>query len=290
MKANSKSNVKSNIKTKSNTIPSPKVESTDDEESIAKVYIPRSTEPSSGRIIFGLSNEVIALAEKGQISEALSHLNDMVAKSYPPHPRCYSKILIACKKVSDGVSAFETLELMVDRDRINPSCYDMRRVISTCGAAVMWERAVEAFEAMEMPDVVDFNAVILACEKSRQWNKVIDIYDTMKAKNVEPEEVTYSMVLNACAKGVDKTEKASEVSTLLRELEKSNMIFKEKPSPVRQTHVDENKTNINNSNSNSNSKSKSGKIETIEKPDTNIDVTKVRMEKLQRLYNNYYGL
>lgn len=218
VKANSKSNVKSNIKPKTKT-PS-KVKPLKDE--VKKVYPPKSTEPSTGRIIFDLNNEIKASAENGQIVEALNLLNDMVARGYRPHPTCYSKIIIACKKVCDGERAFQTLELMVDRDRINPSFFDMRRVISTCGKAKLWERAVETFESMEIPDTTSFNTVILACERSQQWNKIIDIYNTMADKDVSPDEVTYSMVLKACEKG-DKAEKNRLLHKLQLELVKSQI-------------------------------------------------------------------
>ena len=52
-----------------------------------------------------------------------------------------------------------------------------------------------------MPDEITYSSVINACAKGGEWQRALGLLDEMRSRGLVPDEITYNSVINACAKG-----------------------------------------------------------------------------------------
>eukprot|EP00933_Yihiella_yeosuensis_P049555 TRINITY_DN4658_c2_g1_i1.p1 TRINITY_DN4658_c2_g1~~TRINITY_DN4658_c2_g1_i1.p1 ORF type:complete len:1023 (-),score=170.74 TRINITY_DN4658_c2_g1_i1:206-3274(-) len=85
--------------------------------------------------------------------------------------------------------------------RADTYCYNA--VISACGSAGQWERALSLLDEMDSPlspDVVSYNSAITACDRGEQWQRALWLlFAEMPARSIAPNEVSFSAAVSACA-------------------------------------------------------------------------------------------
>ena len=52
-----------------------------------------------------------------------------------------------------------------------------------------------------MPDEITYSSVINACAKGDESQRALNLLDEMRSRGLVPDEITYNSVINACAKG-----------------------------------------------------------------------------------------
>ena len=52
-----------------------------------------------------------------------------------------------------------------------------------------------------VPNEITYSSVINACAKGDQWQRALDLLEEMRSRGLVPDEITYNSVINACAKG-----------------------------------------------------------------------------------------
>eukprot|EP00931_Biecheleriopsis_adriatica_P022127 TRINITY_DN14304_c0_g1_i3.p1 TRINITY_DN14304_c0_g1~~TRINITY_DN14304_c0_g1_i3.p1 ORF type:complete len:132 (-),score=31.27 TRINITY_DN14304_c0_g1_i3:27-422(-) len=60
------------------------------------------------------------------------------------------------------------------------------------------------------PDAVTYSALISACAKSNQTEKALEIFAEMKQSGLQANVITYNALISACTKG-ERIEKALEI-------------------------------------------------------------------------------
>jgi len=77
-------------------------------------------------------------------------------------------------------------------------------LISACDKAMQWERALQAFDEMQLsgikPGTFTYNSLISACAKGRQWEQALRLFDQMQDAGVTRDTITYNSLIAACGK------------------------------------------------------------------------------------------
>ena len=55
--------------------------------------------------------------------------------------------------------------------------------------------------------MITYSSVINACAKGGEWQRALGLLDEMRSRGLVPDEITYNSVINACAKG-DESQRA----------------------------------------------------------------------------------
>ena len=74
------------------------------------------------------------------------------------------------------------------------------------GKGLMVKRALQLFVEMQQkglqPDVITYTAVITACAKGGMAKRALQLFDAMRHHGLQPNVITYNAVISACGKGL----------------------------------------------------------------------------------------
>lgn len=146
-----------------------------------------------------------------------------------------SSALHACQNLGYGRDALIYLDKMKElgkyhnneRNRSNrrrkalkgPDDVAYRLTISACARGGMIEEAISLLTEMETemgspPDVAAYSAAIGGCAEAGEYIQAFDLLKKMKQNGVEPNVITYSTVISACAAAIANAEKMKRESQL----------------------------------------------------------------------------
>eukprot|EP00250_Pteridium_aquilinum_P002932 c131_g1_i1 orf=105-2090(+) len=144
-------------------------------------------------------NSMIALyGNYGHVGQALSLLEKMQQGGLEPDSLTYNGLLCACASpaaLSDGKRIHESIKLKgFESDIIVANA--LVSMYSKCGA---WGAALAVFEKMGQHNLSSWNAIIAGCCQHGHAKDALQMFDIMQSEGVEPDNVTYLCLLNACS-------------------------------------------------------------------------------------------
>lgn len=85
-----------------------------------------------------------------------------------------------------------------------PDAVAYRLAISACARGGAWQEGIallDEFQAAtgEAPDVMAYTAAITGCEYAGEWRRTFSLLDKMRKRGVQPNEVTMTSIIGACA-------------------------------------------------------------------------------------------
>jgi len=111
---------------------------------------------------------------------ALSLLRRMTEESLLPDLQIYSSVISACGVAGKWQRAIGVLKMMEDEGRIKPNLYCINAAMSACEKGSAWIEAVALFEQMKFngirPNFVTINSLVIALDKSGQRELAENIY------------------------------------------------------------------------------------------------------------------
>lgn len=134
-----------------------------------------------------------------------------------------TSVLHACQQLGMAEEALEYLDIMKSthiqqQERVTlgykrkgvrsplkgPDAVAYRLVISACARGGLWQEGIRVLQELvetspQDADVVAYTAAITGCEYAGEWKHAFSLLDKMRCSNVEPNEVTLSAVIGACA-------------------------------------------------------------------------------------------
>ncbi|KAJ7541471.1 hypothetical protein O6H91_10G061300 [Diphasiastrum complanatum] len=147
----------------------------------------------------GSWNVMIAgYAQQGLGKEALALYEQMKQKGVQPENITYVVLLNACARIgalehgkqlhSDIIKSGSESDIVIGNTLVD--------MYSKCGCI---EDAGEVFMKMRERNVVSWTAMITGYVHQGLGKKALYLYEQMKQENVQPDDVTYVVLLNACA-------------------------------------------------------------------------------------------
>ncbi|CAK9210223.1 unnamed protein product [Sphagnum troendelagicum] len=140
--------------------------------------------------VFVGSGLVDMYAKCGHMEDALRVFNKMPSRDVVT----WSALILGHVKYGQGQKALELFRQMQQEDAfVGSSLVDM---YAKCGSM---EDAWRVFCKMPSQDVVTWTAMILGYVRCGQGEKALELYKRMQQEGVQPNAVTFTGVLNACA-------------------------------------------------------------------------------------------
>ncbi|KAJ7541880.1 hypothetical protein O6H91_10G080800 [Diphasiastrum complanatum] len=148
--------------------------------------------------VFSWNTIISAYANDGQREEVISLFQQMQQTGIPPKKATFVVALKACARIpalemgkqlhSDIIkSGFES-DIIVGSTLVD--------MYAKCGCI---EDACQVFNNMHQRDVVSWNAMITGFTRHRLGKEALNLYEQMKQEGVQPNNVTYVVLLKACA-------------------------------------------------------------------------------------------
>jgi len=118
---------------------------------------------------------------------------------------CYTMAIRSSGMLQDEVRALQFLEEMRTIHDITPGLSSWSATIGACSKAGNLEMAFEVFEEMvtrieEPLSCVPFNALMTACQENGQVDRTFEVLGLIQKHEIQPDPITYSLLVSACAK------------------------------------------------------------------------------------------
>ncbi|CAN8062462.1 unnamed protein product [Agarophyton chilense] len=146
-----------------------------------------------------------SFARAAQPIKALSTLNSMRRKNLKPNAVSFNWVVNACARAGDVDRAFEVARTMQSEGiRLNVVTYN--NVLQACCKAGRLERAFAIVKNMIQkegihPNSHTYDTLIQGCGRWGELDAALRLFHSMRAAGVAPTIVTYSIAVDACAKG-----------------------------------------------------------------------------------------
>ncbi|CAA0820928.1 Pentatricopeptide repeat-containing protein [Striga hermonthica] len=129
-------------------------------------------------------------------------LNKMEEKGLKPGSRKWNSVLVACSKASETSAAVEIFKRMVENgEKPTIISYGHCSVLLRKGSST---RKPEMATLGMGPTVVTFNAIISSCIRNNFGSVAYEWFQRMKDRNVDPNEVTYEMLIGVLARAAHR--------------------------------------------------------------------------------------
>ncbi|KAI0561011.1 hypothetical protein FGB62_95g075 [Gracilaria domingensis] len=168
-----------------------------------------------------------SFARAAQPDKALSTLKSMREKeNLKPNAISYNWVVNACARAGDVARAFHVARTMRDEGiRVNVVTYN--NLLQACCKAGRLERAFALVKIMIQkegirPNSHTYDTLIQGCGRWGELNSALRLFRSMRAAGVAPTIVTYSIAIDACAKGGGAVG-ADQAFDLLTEMKSSGL-------------------------------------------------------------------
>ncbi|KAH7439688.1 hypothetical protein KP509_04G072400 [Ceratopteris richardii] len=140
--------------------------------------------------------------QHGHGEEALKCFQEMKRKGFCPDGVTFPCILKACTKLGAAEKGEEVYTEIVSegfcgKSKDLPSIWSaLVDMYAKCGAL---SKAQEVFNKLPVQDVVSWTALIAGYARSGKHDIVLKLFNEMQKDGVEPNSITFSIVLNSCS-------------------------------------------------------------------------------------------
>ncbi|KAJ7259930.1 hypothetical protein O6H91_Y408800 [Diphasiastrum complanatum] len=141
---------------------------------------------------------ISAYADSGEVEEAINLFHQMQETGLAPDKVLFVPLLKACARLaaleqgrqlhSDIIRRGFQSDVIVGSTLVN--------MYAKCGCT---EDARELFDNMSERNVVSWNAMIAGYAQNGLGKEALALYEQMKQEGVQPDNVTFALLLNACA-------------------------------------------------------------------------------------------
>ncbi|KAJ7527991.1 hypothetical protein O6H91_16G079700 [Diphasiastrum complanatum] len=141
---------------------------------------------------------ISAYADSGEVEEAMNLFHQMQETGLAPDKVLFVPLLKACARLaaleqgrqlhSDIIKRGFQSDVIVGSTLVN--------MYAKCGCT---EDARELFDNMSERNVVSWNAMIAGYAQNGPGKEALALYEQMKQERVQPDNVTFALLLNACA-------------------------------------------------------------------------------------------
>ncbi|CAB9499881.1 Pentatricopeptide repeat-containing protein [Seminavis robusta] len=173
---------------------------------------------------------VLSACEKGEKWDlVLEYADQMEAKGLTLDVLALTSALKACQQLAKAKQALHYLDVMKQQQQkatstsyyftrktsgrkrkgakqalLGPDPVAYRLAISACARGGAWKEGIGLLNDFEEatgqpPDVMAYTAAITGCEYAGEWRRAFGLLDVMRKNGVEPNEVTMTAIIGACA-------------------------------------------------------------------------------------------
>jgi len=144
---------------------------------------------------------VKACVNSGQMERAENLIEDMREMEIPPDRFCYNLILGGLAKQLRWKEAFGVLELMEDKDKVQPDLFSYSHVITACVRAKKIKAAERAMARMNdagiMPNVRVYSTMMSGYGDSGKFYEAQKLMSDMQQRRIKPNEYTFASLTEA---------------------------------------------------------------------------------------------
>ncbi|XP_010523463.1 PREDICTED: pentatricopeptide repeat-containing protein At2g02980, chloroplastic isoform X2 [Tarenaya hassleriana] len=141
---------------------------------------------------------ITGYARSNRPNEALSLFREMQGKNLKPNDITLLSVLSSCAllgslDLGNWIHDFAKKRGFCEYMKVNTALIDM---FGKCGSL---DGAVSVFKGMSQKDTQAWSAMIVAYANHGQAHKAMSMFEEMRNQNVQPDEITFLGLLNACS-------------------------------------------------------------------------------------------
>ncbi|XP_031486020.1 pentatricopeptide repeat-containing protein At3g09040, mitochondrial isoform X1 [Nymphaea colorata] len=137
-------------------------------------------------------------AQNGHENEALRLFQEMRLSGVKPTRSTYGSILSVCAHLTDLVLG-QQIHSEVIKLGLDKNVYVGSALITVYSRCSIVEDAHEVFVAVDNRNIVLWNAILGCYAQNSDPSKVVELFASLLSSSFQPDEVTYTSILNACA-------------------------------------------------------------------------------------------
>lgn len=146
-------------------------------------------------------SSAISACEKGKKWPlALQLLSKMIVLDVLPNVVTFGGAISVCEVAGRWLAALQLLKLM-SKEAVRSNLTCCNSAISACTSARQWKAAIALLEVLELSDVIGFSSVLNAL-RGEQWQLAINIVKSMSARQVPPNAVSYSSLVECLEEAI----------------------------------------------------------------------------------------
>ncbi|KAJ7560407.1 hypothetical protein O6H91_04G128300 [Diphasiastrum complanatum] len=139
-----------------------------------------------------------AYANHGQGEEAINLFQQMQQKGIPPNKFAFVVVLKACARIP-ALQKGKQLHSDIIRSGFFSDVYVGSTLVDMYAKCRCIELARQVFDSMHERNVVSWNSMIAGYARQGLGKEALTLYEQMKEEGVQPNNVTYVVLLKACA-------------------------------------------------------------------------------------------
>ncbi|KAK6923435.1 E motif [Dillenia turbinata] len=134
----------------------------------------------------------------GHFSEALSLFDKMISENAKPDSITFRNLLSACSNLA-SLENGERIHSYIKKEKFELNLSLATALVDMYAKCGQLERSREVFNLMKERDVIAWNVMISGYGMHGDVQSAIEIFGQMEESNVHPSEVTFLVLLAACA-------------------------------------------------------------------------------------------
>ncbi|KAJ7533579.1 hypothetical protein O6H91_13G055700 [Diphasiastrum complanatum] len=148
--------------------------------------------------VFSWTAIISAYANHGQGEKAISLFQQMQQTGIIPDKVTYVVVLKACAKIA-ALEQGKQLHLHIIKSGLESEVIVGSALVDMYAKCGCTEEAYEVFNRMNERDVVSWNVIVAGYAQQGLRKEALALYEQMKQEGVQPDNVTYVVLLKACA-------------------------------------------------------------------------------------------
>ncbi|XP_042059214.1 pentatricopeptide repeat-containing protein At1g26900, mitochondrial-like [Salvia splendens] len=139
-------------------------------------------------------------ARTGLLEEAMELLRLMKDHGVRPNSSTVAGFLSACS-ASGALGISEYVRGYVEEEQLPMDAVLGTAIVDMYAKSGLLDKVVDIFNQLEIKDVKSWTAMISGCGVHGQANDAVKLFRRMEEEGVEPNEVTFLTIMNACSHG-----------------------------------------------------------------------------------------
>ncbi|KAJ7526930.1 hypothetical protein O6H91_16G028000 [Diphasiastrum complanatum] len=152
----------------------------------------------SERSVVSWNSMIAGYAQNGLGKEALALYEQMKRESLQPNIVTYVSALSACASIA-ALEQGKQLHSDIIRSGFESDVTVGNTLVDMYAKCGCTEHALQVFSKMSKRDVISWNSMIAGYEQNGLCKEALALYEQMKEELVQPNYVTYAILLKACA-------------------------------------------------------------------------------------------